>query len=120
MLLLRDETLPPTFPENHRMLMHTVYLWLHDHLTEPEQRAFHDGLKVLTTAPSVVQGYVGVPADITREIIDRSYDYSLVLIFNDMEGHNKFQTDPRHHHFRDTFRTYWKKVLIYDSVEVEP
>lgn len=102
------------------MLMHTVYLWLRDDLTELDRHALQDGLRVLTTAPSVIHGYVGIPADITREIVDRSYAYSLVLIFNDMEGHNKFQNDPRHHHFRNTFRTYWKKVLIYDSLEMKP
>ena len=101
------------------MVVHSVYLWLHDNVTEEDRREFRNGLKLLTTAQSVVHGYVGVPADIARDVIDSSYSFSLILIFEDLGAHNRFQDDSKHHCFREMFRSYWKRVQIYDVVEVD-
>jgi Stress responsive A/B Barrel Domain len=98
------------------MFVHTVYFWLHDQVSRAQRDAFVAGVRALTTISSVRHGYVGIPAPTDRPIIDRSYSYALVVVFDDLAGHDRYQADPIHDRFRDTCGELWKKVVIYDSV----
>ena len=51
-----------------------------------------------------------------REIIDRSYSYSLVVVFADRAAHDAYQEHAIHDRFRDDCGTFWRKVQIYDSM----
>jgi Stress responsive A/B Barrel Domain len=96
------------------MLIHTVYFWLKDGITPTEVATFETGVRSLLTIDSVVGGYVGKPADtVPRPIIDRSYSYGLVAIFDDLAGHDAYQVDPIHDAFR-SHASLWKRVQIYD------
>ena len=44
--------------------------------------------------------------------------YALVLFFPDRAAHDAYQTHPVHDRFREQCSTFWRKVLIYDSVDV--
>ena len=59
--------------------------------------------------------FIGVPAATDRPVIDRSYTFALIVIFDDLAGHDAYQVHPIHGAFVDTFNTYWTKVQIYDS-----
>lgn len=96
------------------MFVHCVYFWLRDDLSEAEHRQFVEGIHSLTTISSVRHGWVGTPADTDRSVIDRSYSYALVVVFDDVEGHDAYQFDPVHDRFRDGCASYWKQVKIYD------
>ena len=98
------------------MFVHAVYFWLKDDLTPPQTAAFLAGARSLTTIASVRQAHLGVPAPTDRPVIDRSYSHALVVIFETQEDHDRYQTDPIHDRFRDECGTFWKKVLIYDSI----
>lgn len=97
------------------MFIHSVYFWLKPDLTSEQQAAFDAGARSLTTIETVRQGYVGRPAATDREIIDRSYSCALVLIFDDQEGHNRYQVHAVHDRFREQCSPFWSKVLIYDA-----
>ena len=99
------------------MFVHSVYFWLRDDLVPEEREAFVQGASALKRIDSVRHGYLGVPAPTDRAIIDRSYSYALTLVFEDQEGHDRYQVDPVHDRFREECAPYWTKVLIYDSVE---
>ncbi len=98
------------------MFIHAVYFWLKDNLIEQEKNEFIKGVNSLITIESVNQGYIGIPANTDREIIDRSYSYALTLVFTDQTAHDLYQTHPVHDRFRETCAGYWRKVLIYDSI----
>jgi hypothetical protein len=98
------------------MFVHAVYFWLKEGLTEEQLEQFREGIHSLTSIESVQHGYVGVPANTDREIIDRSYSYALVVIFADEQGHDDYQVHPTHDRFRDTCAPFWNRVQIYDSV----
>ena len=98
------------------MFVHSVYFWLRDDLRAAERAEFVDGVNSLATIETVRHGYVGVPADTNRAIIDRSYSYSLVVAFDDVDGHDAYQVHPVHDRFRERCAPYWHRVLIYDSV----
>jgi Stress responsive A/B Barrel Domain len=99
------------------MFVHAVYFWLKDHLTPSDEAAFLAGARSLTTITGVHQAYVGVPAPTDRPIIERSYSYALVAVFANQHDHDRYQVDPIHDRFRDECAKYWRKVVIYDSVE---
>ena len=98
------------------MFVHCVYFWLRDDLTPDEERRFVDGLRSLVRIGSVKEGYTGTPASTDRPIIDRSYSYALVVVFEDQAAHDAYQEDPVHDAFRDTCSSLWTDVRIYDFV----
>jgi Stress responsive A/B Barrel Domain len=101
------------------MFVHAVYFWLREDLTPGERERFIAGLRSLRGIDGVVQGYIGVPAPTARPVIDRSYSWSLVLVFANEANHDAYQVDPVHDKFRAECGTYWTIVRIYDSVTVD-
>lgn len=102
--------------QNTQKFVHSVYFWLRRDLTEEQLAAFRDGLNSLLTVESVHQGYVGIPAATDRPIIDRTYDYGLVLVFQSAQDHDRYQEHPTHDRFREQFGTFWLRVQIYDMI----
>ena len=98
------------------MFVHSVYFWLRDDLSTGARAAFVDGIRSLTTIETVQQGFIGTPAGTTREIIDQSYSYALVVFFRDEAGHDAYQVHPVHDRFRENCAGAWHKIVIYDSV----
>lgn len=96
------------------MFIHSVYFWLRDNLSSEEHTAFVEGATSLTTIETVRHGFLGTPAGTDRPIIDRSYSYALVCVFDDVKGHDAYQDHPIHDDFRDTCSGYWDEVKIYD------
>lgn len=99
------------------MFIHSVYFWLKEGLSETQVDEFRKGLNSLTTISSVRQSFVGIAAETAREVIDNTYSYALIAIFDDLEGHDQYQVDPVHDRFRQECSIYWTKVLIYDVKE---
>jgi Stress responsive A/B Barrel Domain len=98
------------------LFVHAVYFWLEDGLSGEDRDTFVRGVTSLTTIETVQHGHVGTPADTNRPIIERGYSYALVLFFADLAAHDSYQTHPVHDRFREQCGTFWRKVLIYDSV----
>ena len=98
------------------MFVRAVYFWLRDDLTEAERQAFIWGIESLKTIEHVQTGHVGVPADTNRPVIERSYSFALVLIFEDRDAHDRYQAHPARDRFREQCAGLWKRVVIYDSV----
>ena len=99
------------------MFVHSVHFWLNDDLSAEDKQKFIDGANALTTISSVRQGFVGVPADTDRPIIERSHSYTLIVMFDDKVGHDAYQVDPIHDRFREECEQFWNRVVIYDSVD---
>ena len=95
--------------------VHCVYFWMNDGLTDEQIQSFKDGLQSLIEIESVRHGFFGTPADTDRPIIDRSYSYGLVVVFDDKAGHDAYQVDPVHDTFRES-SDLWKEVRIFDFV----
>lgn len=98
------------------MFTHSVYFWLHDGLTGDERTKFVAGLRSLVGIESVQRGWIGTPAPTDRPVIDRSWSWSLTVVFPDQAAHDAYQVDPVHDRFRDECSKYWTRVVIYDSV----
>ncbi len=99
------------------MFIHSVYFWLKDDLSPEQQETFLRGVNSLRSIESVRHSYVGAPAPTDRSIIDRSYSYALILVFDAQQGHDLYQHHEVHDRFREQCGLLWSKVLIYDCVE---
>jgi len=97
------------------MFLHTVLFWLRDNLTQAEKDQFEKGLAELTTISTVKTKFFGKPAATRRPVIDASYSYQLVLGFDNIKGHDAYQSDPIHLKFLKECAPFWTKVLIYDA-----
>lgn len=100
------------------MFVHHVFFWMKEGLTEAEKQLFEKTVQGLLTIEQVKLGDVGIPAATDRPVIDRSYQYSLLLVFANKEAHDAYQPHPMHKAFVDTCSHLWTKVLIYDSDSV--
>ncbi len=97
------------------MVTHIVYFWLKPDLDETSKKKFIEGINSLLTIKSMAHGYIGVPADTEkRPIIDSSYDYALITVFDSIEAHDDYQVHPTHDAFRE-LANLWDRVQIYDS-----
>ncbi len=99
-----------------KMLVHSVYFWLKPELTDEQRDKFWELVSSLSKIESARQCYIGTPASTDRQIIDSSYSCALIIVFDDLAGHDAYQVDPIHDTFRDECSSCWSKVLIYDAV----
>ncbi len=97
------------------MLSHHVLFWLKADTTEEQKKAFRAGLETLQKVETVKSMYIGTPAPISRAVVDTTYTFSLLIIFEDLAGHDVYQVHAVHKAFLDEFRGFFEKVVIYDA-----
>ena len=97
------------------MFVHAVYFWLKRDMAAGELADFERGVKKLAEIETVKHCFVGKPANTDRPIIDRTYDFALVVVFDNQADHDVYQDHKIHDEFRDNCGKYFLKVQIYDS-----
>jgi hypothetical protein len=100
------------------MFIHHVYFWLKNPGSKDDQAKLIDGLKKLSNVKTIRTFYIGQPAATRREVIDSSYDVSWLLFFDNAADQDSYQTDPIHLNFVKECSSLWKKVTVYDSIDV--
>ena len=103
-------------PVQAGQFVHCVYFWIREDLTEEERETFKQGLTMLANLETVRAGYIGTPPPSERDIVDGSYDYALVLAFDDSAGHDAYQEHPDHETFRQQTTGFWRDIKIYDLI----
>ena len=98
------------------MFVHAVYFWLKPELNQAQVAQFVELASAMKRIPTVRHLWLGKPADTNRPVIDRSYSYALVCVFDDAAGEAAYQTHPIHDTFREKCGTFWSRVQIYDSL----
>ena len=97
--------------------VHVVYFWLKPSQSEAEVAEFEAGLrKMLEDSEHASTGHIGKPAGTPREVVDNSYDYCLVVTFDDAASHEAYQQEPPHDRFREVNARFTERVQIYDSM----
>lgn len=98
---------------------HTVLIWLKNPNSESDKNQLEAGLKLLIEKSEYIRSaHLGVPALTARDVVDNSYTYSLIVTFDSKEAQDKYQVEPAHKDFLATHKHLWKRVLIYDSINV--
>ncbi len=97
------------------MLVHTVFFWLKDDLSDEQRADFSRGLETLKEIPSSGPVSTGTPSATTkRPVIDDSYDFGLTCVFESIEEHDVYQQHDIHQKFINECAQYWKQVKVYD------
>lgn len=98
-------------------LIHTVYFWLNEDVDEASAKSFEDGVWSLEGIPSVKRMFVGPAASTpSRGVVDNSFDYALIVWFDDVAGHDIYQEHPIHLKFVEEQEAKFKRVQVYDNV----
>ena len=94
--------------------IHSVYFWFKEGVTQEQLDAFYTDSKQLAEISSVRGYFYGKPAATDRPIVERSYDYAVVVHFEDLAGHDVYQADPIHLNLLKTHSDLWERVMITD------
>jgi hypothetical protein len=97
------------------MFVHHVFFWLKPSNTSEEVQKFEKSVSSLKEIKSVKLADIGKPAVTDRPVIDTTYSYSLLLVFDSLAAHDEYQVDPVHLQFVADCSALWDRVLIYDS-----
>ena len=98
--------------------VHHVYFWFKKPASKKDKTRFEEALKKLVTVETIGEMHLGVPASTRRNVVDRSYTYSLLTTFKNKEDHDIYQTHPTHLKFIEDCSDLWEKVVVYDSVTI--
>lgn len=96
--------------------IHHVFFWLKDAQKLSE---LIEGLKKLSNASTIKDFHIGIPAPTNRDVIDTSYSVSWLLLFENADAQEIYQTDPIHLKFIEDCGPLWQKVVVYDTVNVK-
>ena len=99
------------------MHVHSVYFWLWKTLDADKRRQFEHGLDLLTRDENVLTRHIGQPAETNRDVIERGYDFGVVLTFENLKTHNAYQAGQPHQIFLDTCSDMWARVQVFDVSE---
>jgi hypothetical protein len=69
----------------------------------------------LTGHPGTRAFAVGTCADYDRQVNDRDYDVTLVIVFESRASHDAYQTAERHNRFIAEHADSWAKVRVFDA-----
>ncbi len=99
------------------MFVHHVYFWLKNPNSKEDLAALKAGLETLKQGiePKIL-AHIGVPAPTNRDVIERSYAVSWLMLFSTAEDQEVYQVDPVHKMFIEDCSHLWEKVIVYDSI----
>lgn len=111
----------PFLPYNKKkkksMFVHHVYFWLKNEGSAEDRKKLLEGLKTLKAIDVIRTFHIGKPANTNREVIDTSYAFSLLMIFDSAEDEATYQVHPIHKKFIENHAHLWSKVIVYDSID---
>ncbi len=98
-------------------IIHVVYFWLKEGITEEEEKDFLRYFEILETIPQVQTLNFGKPADTTkRDVVDHSYAYNLICTFKNLEDITIYENHPTHVAGAKKFSKYWTRVAVKDTL----
>ena len=105
-------------PEKN-IFVHHVYFWLKNPGSKADKDKLVEGLQKLSKVRTIKMFHIGQPADTNREVIDRSYAVSWLVLFDNKADQDSYQSDPIHLKFVEECASVWNKVVVYDSEDVK-
>ena len=98
---------------------HTVFFWLKNPDNTADRTAFETSLKkFLDNSGYAKTKFIGTPPKASRDVVDGSFTYSLILSFDSAESQQKYQDEAPHKLFIKESEHLWKKVIVYDSTGI--
>jgi len=106
------QTLPAAEPQ----LSHAVYFTLKERTADAKEKLVKGCREFLSGHEGTVYFSVGVLAEeLQREVNDRDFDVSLLVVFQNKAAHDAYQTNARHLKFIEEYSDLWETVRVFDS-----
>jgi hypothetical protein len=100
-------------------LIHHVFFWLKEPENQAVRKRFEVALRKLLKVKTIKMSHIGIPASTEkRDVVDHSYTYSYLVIFDSREDQESYQVDPIHQKFVEENSQLWSKVIVYDSLDL--
>ena len=96
--------------------VHHVFFYLKNPGNSEDKELLIQGLKKLSQAPIIKAFHIGEPANTHRDVIEKGYIISWMLLFDTAEEQEFYQSDPFHLLFVKECSHVWSRVVVYDSV----
>ncbi|MDA9089788.1 Dabb family protein [Maribacter arcticus] len=98
---------------------HTVFFWLKNPDNTADRAAFETSLKkFLDNSGYAKTKFIGTPPRASRDVVDGSFTYSLILSFDSAESQKAYQDEAPHKLFIAESEKLWTKVIVYDSTSI--
>ena len=101
-----------------KSFVHQVYFWLKEPNNAEARKTMEKGLKMMDTIPQIRESFTGVPPKSERDVVDGSFTYSYLVIFDNKQDHDIYQKHKTHLKFIDDCKDLWERVQVYDSIDV--
>ncbi len=99
---------------------HTVYFWFKNPDSQEDRKVFETSLqKFLDNSAYAKTSFIGVPPKASRDVVDGSFTYSLIVTFESAEAQQKYQDEAPHKLFIEESSDLWSKVIVYDSKGIQ-
>lgn len=98
---------------------HTVYFWLKNPDSPADRQAFETSLRTfLENSAYAKTQFIGKPPRASRDVVDGSFTYSLIVTFESAEAQKNYQDEPPHKKFVEESSGLWTKVIVFDSTGI--
>lgn len=105
-----------TMKEFDSNFAHTVYFWLKNPDSKADRKAFETSLRTfLDNSAYAKTQFIGKPPSASRDVVDGSFTYSLIVTFESAEAQQEYQVEAPHKKFVEESSGLWTKVIVYDS-----
>ncbi|MDC6387477.1 Dabb family protein [Maribacter sp. PR1] len=95
---------------------HTVFFWLKNPDSQADRTAFVKSLtKFLDNSGYAKTKFIGKPPKASRDVVDGSFTFSLMVSFESAEAQQAYQDEAPHKLFIEESEHLWEKVIVYDS-----
>ena len=99
--------------------VHTVFFWLHNPDNSDDRAAFEAALQqLLKDSKYTKTNYIGTAPKAIRDVVDDSFTYKLIVTFESGEEQELYQVEEAHLKFIEDANHLWKKVVVYDAIEL--
>ncbi|NER16536.1 Dabb family protein [Spongiivirga citrea] len=99
---------------------HVVYFWLKNPDSQQDRTAFETSLrKFLDNSQFAKTNFIGTPPKATRDVVDDSFTYNLIVSFESAEDQEGYQKEEAHLQFIEESKHLWTKVVVYDASTIE-
>lgn len=98
---------------------HVVYFWFNNPDSVEDKAFFEKSLKkFLNSSKYAKTNFIGTAPKATRDVVDDSYDYTIILTFASAAAQEAYQKEDVHLQFIEESKHLWKKVIVYDAVPI--
>ena len=95
---------------------HTVYFWFKEPNNKAHKTKFEVSLKqFLDNSKYAKTKFIGTAPNASRDVVDGSFTYSLIVTFESAEAQQNYQEEEAHLLFVEECKDLWGQVIVYDS-----